>query len=96
MEEKVTNVHEIVTVLLGNVHETVTVLSGNVHETMTMLLGNVINMHSSIGENFHSKLCYFISNTYDARPAVDTTTRASGRGRDYTRVRSWTRLHARP
>nr|POE92927.1 hypothetical protein CFP56_17581 [Quercus suber] len=69
LEEKVTNVHEIVTVLLGNVTK--------VHEIVTVLSGNVINMHSSIGENFHNKLCYFIFNTLDARPAMDITTRAS-------------------
>ena len=42
LEEKVTNVHEIVTVLSGNVT--------NVHEIVTMLSGNVTNVHSSLGD----------------------------------------------
>ena len=42
MEEKVTNVHEIATVLSGNVHDIVTVLLGNVT--------NVTNVHSSLGD----------------------------------------------
>nr|POE68449.1 hypothetical protein CFP56_20757 [Quercus suber] len=42
LEEKVTNVHEIVTMLLGNVT--------NVHEIVTVLSGNVTNVHSNLGD----------------------------------------------
>ena len=69
MEEKITNVHEIVTVLssnVTNVHEIVTVLSGNVtnvHEIVTVLSGNVTNVHSSLGDEI-AKLIVDVSKLF--------------------------------